>query len=158
MHKGFMLPILSLIAFWLILSGQKSMFLFVFGLSAAALSYVSYLFFLRSSFDFSVVFSFRFLRYVLWLIAQIFLSSFSLLKLVYSSHIPHLNCSRQFVTEEELFENDVINVIFGLSVTLTPGTVTVMMDNQRICFHCFSKEFTSGISEMKKRISDSLLR
>ncbi|ACT69474.1 conserved hypothetical protein [Neorickettsia risticii str. Illinois] len=134
------------------------MFLFALGLGAAALSYFSYLFLLRSSLDFSVVFSFRFLKYLQWLLVQILLSSFSLLKLVYSRRIPNLNCNRQLLVEEELFKDDVINVIFGLSVTLTPGTVTVMMDKQRICFHCFSEDFSSGISEMKRRISNSLLR
>ncbi|ABD46008.1 Na+/H+ antiporter subunit E [Neorickettsia sennetsu] len=158
MRKGYILPIFSLIAFWLIISGQKSMFLFVLGLGATALSYFSYLFFLRSSLDFSVVFSFRFLKYVLWLVIQILLSSFSLLKLVYSRRIPNLNCNRQLIVEGELFKNDVINVILGLSVTLTPGTVTVMMDNQRICFHSFSEDFSPGIFEVKHHISNSLLR
>lgn len=151
-------PILLLFILWFLLSGERSLFLLLSGFCAASLSYAAYVLCLRPLCNFSIIFSFRFLRYLAWLVVQIVISSFSLLRLIYSREIPTSNSDEQLVLREDLFSSDVLNTLFGLSVTLTPGTVTVLMDDNRICFHYFNVNFRSGIAEMKNYISDSLLR
>lgn len=153
MHRGhFLIPTLLLFVFWILLSGRNSIFFVSLGLSSAVLSYAIY-FRYFSHFDFSAIFSLHFLKYLSWLVLQIILSSASLLRLVYSRKLPILNDNETFVSFSDLFADDVSNTLFACSVTLTPGTVTVSISENRIYFHCFDNSFKAGIPDIKNHIS-----
>lgn len=84
------------------------------------------------------------LYYILWLIKEIIKSGLSVTKLVWMRDLK-LNPVVIWISTKQT--TDAKRVIFANSITLTPGTITVCIENQRLMVH--SLEY-SGIKSLKE--------
>ena len=140
---------LSLVAFWVVLSGQHSIpflshshspfpYLLIVGVLCSALTTwvaVRMRIVDAEGFPFERIFSA--LRYLPWLYWQIVLSSVDVAKRVWS---PSLRISPSMVTVPCDTKTTVGMVTYANSITLTPGTVSVFVQKGKILVHSISKE------------------
>lgn len=92
-----------------------------------------------------------FLVYAPWLAKEIVLSNIHVTKIILS---PKLPTQRNMVTVTANAESQLGKVILANSITLTPGTVSVALDDDQILIHALSFEGAAeDISgEMDKRV------
>ena len=52
--------------------------------------------------------------------------------------------------------SDVGKVIFANSITLTPGTISVSLENNQVCVHAlnFKESSIKGLEEMDRRVKN----
>lgn len=75
--------------------------------------------------------------YWLWLLKEIVISSIDVAKVILS---PSLPISPTVVKLKAQTKTDVGQVIFGNSITLSPGTVTLDMHKGEVLVHCLTSE------------------
>lgn len=75
--------------------------------------------------------------YIWILIKEIFKSNFHVAKIVLS---PKLNISPTIVTITTNLKSDFDKTILANSITLTPGTLTLDMNEDKLIIHCLEKE------------------
>jgi multicomponent Na+:H+ antiporter subunit E len=83
-------------------------------------------------------------RYWLWLLREIIVSSLDVAKLILKPSMPISPCVVVLTAENK---TDVGQVIFGNSITLSPGTVTLDLYDGQVLIHCLSSE---SAEELKK--------
>ena len=76
-------------------------------------------------------------RFSLWLLVEIVKSSLEVVRLVLN---PRLPISPTVVYLDAEPEGPVGQAILGNAITLTPGTVTLDVFDNRLCVHCITKE------------------
>lgn len=78
-----------------------------------------------------------YLKYLLWLLGEIAVSSFSVTKIIWSK-----NCQVNDVIKpiNISLEKNISKVFLANSITLTPGTITVFLDKDKIVVHSLTKE------------------
>lgn len=84
----------------------------------------------------------KWLSYTIILIKEIIVSNFNVAKIVLS---PRIVISPQIVTINTKIKSDFLKTIFANSITLTPGTLTISMDRDKITVHCLKDEFANGL-------------
>lgn len=139
--------------FWLLLSGFIEPLLLSFG----ALSVVVVLFILKrmdkvENEPRQISTSLRLIRYMPWLIGQIFSSGFHVTKLIWGSPdkvspaIAKINAKDVPVSNRVLYAN---------SITLTPGTLSVDLEEGEVTVHALQKSSIEELEEghMEKRIT-----
>ena len=84
-----------------------------------------------------------FICYVTILIKEILVSNFSVAKIVLS---PQVIISPQIAIIKTKMKSDFHKMIFANSISLTPGTLTIAMDKDKITIHCLKDEFAKGIT------------
>ncbi len=140
--EGIALQFGALFAFWLILSGHYNLKYILFGVVSAALVT------LLSNDLFSAIFHheemeeessspavlkfLRFLAYMPWLLYQIIKANIQVASIVLNPRMPIDPAILQFSTT---MKRKVAQVILATSITLTPGTVTISLDNGRYTIH-----------------------
>ena len=75
--------------------------------------------------------------YWLWLLKEIIVSSLEVAKLILKPSMP-ISPTVVVLTAEN--QTDVGQVIFGNSITLSPGTVTLDLHEGQILIHCLTSE------------------
>lgn len=84
------------------------------------------------------------------LLKEIIVSNINVAKIVLS---PRIVISPQIVKVKTKIKSDFNRAIFANTITLTPGTLTVLMDGDEIFVHClkgeFSKDLTNSAFEKK---------
>ena len=45
------------------------------------------------------------------------------------------------------FQTGLAKVLLANSITLTPGTITVSVEDDRFCVHCLDKELAEGMED-----------
>ena len=83
------------------------------------------------------------ISYTILLIKEILVSNFNVAKIVLS---PKIVISPQVVTIKTKIKSNFHKTIFANSITLTPGTLTISMEGDKIAVHCLKGEFVSGIT------------
>lgn len=83
-------------------------------------------------------------RFSLWLLVEIVKSSLEVVRLVLD---PKLPISPTVVEIEAEPDDDVGQVILANSITLTPGTVTLDVFDNRLLVHCVTREGARAIEE-----------
>ncbi len=78
-----------------------------------------------------------FTRYAPWLIKEIVVSNIEVMKIVLA---PKLNLQRNMIEVSANPKTELGRVILANSITLTPGTVSVSVDDDRILVHALSFE------------------
>ena len=123
---SFILSFLILFAIWLLLSGKFDLFHLTLGFIACALisSYTGDLLFPSSKMEGLLSLWFRFIKYIPWLIYQVFIANIHVLYLVFHPRMMELIDPR-IVRFESKLKSDLARVTFANSITLTPGTITV---------------------------------
>ncbi|MBW9147647.1 Na+/H+ antiporter subunit E [Clostridium sp. CM028] len=84
----------------------------------------------------------KWLSYTIILIKEIIVSNTSVAKIVLS---PRIVISPQIVTINTKIKSGFLKTIFANSITLTPGTLTISMDRDKITVHCLKNEFVNGL-------------
>ncbi len=138
---------IMLFGLWLILNGRITLEICLFGL---ALSGLIYLFMCRFM-DFSVKKDMRLMRnvgyavaYFFVLLKEIFVSNFKVMMIVLFKRIP----ITPTLTEVRVdLRSRITRTILANSITLTPGTITVKVEEDVFTVHCLSGEMIEGIED-----------
>lgn len=146
--KGTIFQFWVLFALWLLLSGHYDLFHISIGaFSALVVTLIhirinKYLYYQKSiAKEHSLRIS-RLLLYIPWLIWQIFLASLHVTYLVLHPKCPVNPSLVRFKTK---LPNIASRVILGNSITLTPGTLTVSIDDDEFLVHALTEASHSGI-------------
>lgn len=101
---------------------------------------------------FALHLSFRLLSFWLWLLREIVSSSIEVARVVLA---PKLDLSTQVVEIDVADLEPVDQAILGNSITLTPGTLTLEVANDRLLVHALTAEGAEAVAngEMKQRVA-----
>ena len=132
-------------AVWMILNGKVTAEICIFGvLISAALFY-----FMCRYMEYSLkkeLLLFRliplFIHYFGVLVKEIVKANVCVLKIILS---PELQPEPAFVYFDTDFKTGLARVLLANSITLTPGTITVSVEDDRFCVHCLDKELAGGM-------------
>ncbi len=96
----------------------------------------------------------RFLRYIPWLLYQIFLSNLHILYLTFHPKMMDL-IDPQIIRFQSRLKKDLSLVTFANSITLTPGTITVYVSiDGDFSVHAIDKKSREGLpGEMEERVA-----
>jgi multicomponent Na+:H+ antiporter subunit E len=89
--------------------------------------------------------------YFIWLLKEIIMSSIAVVKI---SCRKNLSINPVFDNMGSMIKNNVGDVIYANSITLTPGTVTLSVDNKTFYVHALDKQFMNDLAqgEMESRV------
>ncbi len=82
------------------------------------------------------------LRYLALLIAEIFAANLSVLKLIYTQKY---EVEPVLVTFDTALRSHVARAVLADSITLTPGTITALCEEQTLTVHCLDKSMLPGL-------------
>lgn len=134
-----------LFAVWLILNGKITVEICIFGVCISA----TLLFFMCRFMDYSIkseMFLFLlipwFARYAWVLVKEIVKANVEVLKIILS---PELQPEPAIVYFDTELKTGAAKVLLANSITLTPGTITVSVEENRFCVHCLDRELAEGL-------------
>ena len=144
---------ISLTCFWLLMSGHYTPL--SLSLGGVSVLFVLYLtrrmdLFDKDTFQFSM--KWKYLSYWIWLGKEIFNSNIAVAKVVLS---PRLDISPRMIEFKSSQKTELGLVIFTNSITLTPGTVSVDIEDDKIIVHALNAELARGVlnGEMDSRVT-----
>ncbi len=133
--------------FWIILNGHLTAEILIIG---ALLSCAVSLFFYRFL-GWSPAKDARFLRnlplfllYILNLVREVIISTCQVAFLVWS---PHRKPDPVMVEFHSGLNGKIVNTLLANSITMTPGTFTVIHEDDRFVVHCLRPEFAEGLED-----------
>ena len=95
------------------------------------------------------------LTYWAWLLKGIVVSSFQVSRIILS---PKLQIQPQFITVKSLARSDLGQVIFGNSITLTPGTMTSSIsESGDVTVHALTQDGADGVLQGPMNLKVALL-
>lgn len=148
---------LILFAIWLVFSGHFDALHLALGLACSGLVAVfsSELLFPETLSSRTAVTAWRVVRYLPWLLYQIVLANL---------HIVYLVCRPgqlrpQIVRFKTGLTSDLAKVVFGNSITLTPGTITMDIHDGEFTVHAVSDQAARSLrnGEMERRVGHAFL-
>lgn len=94
----------------------------------------------------------RIIGYFIFLVKEIFLSSWQTMKLIWS---PEKEIEPRVTSFRTRLRTDAGKVVLANSITMTPGTITVDVQDDLFLIHCLDESFDMGAEgfEMEERIS-----
>lgn len=132
---------------WIVLNGQFTMEIFLFGVVIAAAMYA----FICKFLDYSVEKDIRILRklpyillYILVLIWEIIKSNMSAIRLALSYRYEIDPVIVKFRTD---LKSNTAKAVLANSITLTPGTITVALEGDEFTVHALDVDLVKGIDE-----------
>lgn len=146
--------LLLLFAFWLLLNGSWTTEIAITGAVLSALIYG----FVWKYLDYGprvewqlALRGFRAAGYFLWLIGEIIRSAMATIRLIWS---PTLMPEPRLTGFRSRLQTESGRVILADSITLTPGTITVSIQDQDLLVHCLDESMAEGLedSEMERRL------
>jgi multicomponent Na+:H+ antiporter subunit E len=151
---SFLVTFIILVGFWIFMSGLFDLWHFGLGIVACALvAYMSSdLLFAAAPSRAKLREVGRFVKYFPWLLYQICLANIYVVKLVLDPHMsrrirPHV------VKFRTRLKGDLSIVTFANSITLTPGTITVMIQGDCFYVHAIDREVAESLpGDMEKRV------
>ncbi len=156
--RHFSLAFVLLFLFWLLLSGHYDLFHVVIGIFCCLLvSYTSseFLFVHVGAYDTRLIIP-RLLTYIPWHLYQIIVSNIYLAKLVFS---PLDRLNPRILPYQTKLTNGLALVTFANSITLTPGTITIDLDEHTFHVHAIDNKVAEDLltGEMEDRIEKVFL-
>ena len=136
-----------LLAFWIILNGRFTVEIFVLGLIFSAAVYAFVCKFMGLTLRKEVIFwkhTGWVLQYLAVLLKEIMLANLTVLKIVLS---PKENVHPVLVSFESPLKNEVLQVVLANSITLTPGTITVRLHENKYEVHCLDQSMAQGLND-----------
>ncbi len=134
-------------AIWVILNGRITLEIVLFGLAIATLMFI----FICKFMDYSIkkeiwLFKnfFLLLWYVIVLVAEVIKANFAVVKMIFSVKY---QVEPALVSFKSPLKTGFANFLLANSITLTPGTITVSMENGDFVVHCLDKELAAGIDD-----------
>ncbi|MBR5520618.1 MAG: Na+/H+ antiporter subunit E [Oscillospiraceae bacterium] len=132
---------------WIALNGRITLEICIFGVAISAFVYRVMCKFLDYSPKNDIIFIRRFplvVEYIFVLFVEIIKSSIIALKIVYSKKI---DIQPQVVFFDVPLKSEFMRTILANSITLTPGTITVDLDEDHFCVHALDYTMTEGIED-----------
>ena len=136
---------LLLFLLWVIFNGQLTLEIALFGIVIAGLIYA----FMCKFMDYSIyrdlyVFKrfFKIVRYLFVLVWEILKANTAVIRMVLSVH---KEPQPEIVTFTVGLKTNVGRALLANSITLTPGTITVALEEDRFIVHCLAKSRAEGI-------------
>lgn len=144
---------LAMYALWLLLSGHYTPLLLGFGVASCVLIVI-----IAGRLDVidheavPLQLSFGWFFYIAWLGKEITKSSWEVARIVIDPKLP-ISPTMLWVPASQ--KTEVGKVIYANSITLTPGTVTVEIEHDKILVHAITKSAADGLAsgDMDRRIS-----
>ena len=140
--------------FWLLLNGRWTGEIAVVGLVLSALLYL----FVWKFMDYSPRREWALFRriprivgYLCYLVAEIFRSGIRTIRFIWS---PREIVQPRLVSFRTRLRTDAGKVVLANSITMTPGTITIGVREDRVLVHCLDEDFSEGLegSDMEARI------
>ncbi len=145
---------LIMFGFWIMLSGKFDLFHLTLGvLSSALVSFLSADLLMFKEGKNRLVTGVRFLMYLPWLLYQIVLST---LHVTFLALHPRMKdqIDPTIVTFKTKLKTNIAKVALANSITLTPGTITVRIEDQVFYVHAISRKAAAGLpGEMEDRLA-----
>ncbi|MBZ0134835.1 MAG: Na+/H+ antiporter subunit E [Planctomycetes bacterium] len=149
-----------LLGFWVLLSGQvdlrdtHQLYLSICGVVSCALGtwLAARIGFLYDEGNVGRV-AIRQITYLPWLAWQVVVSNFDVARRVWSFN-PRKRIEPHLVRIPYEIESDLALAIYANSITLTPGTVTVLVDTEKkeVLVYALSKVSAAGLKDMHDRV------
>ncbi len=143
---------LFLAAVWLLLSGHFEPLILSFG--AASVALVVFLAHRMDVVDHEghpVHLSWKLPLYWAWLVWQIVLSNLSVARKILS---PDMRIDPRLISVDAGQKDDLDRVVYANSITLTPGTVSLRLDEGKILVHALDEGFAEDLERgtMRRRV------
>ena len=138
---------LLLFFFWIILNGRITVEITVLGLLFAAAVYFFAAKFMGLTWEREKSFWKHFLwgiHYLLILLREIAVANLAVLKIVLS---PKKKIHPVIVSFDAPLKKHVLQVILADSITLTPGTITVRLYEEKFEVHCLDESMAEGLDD-----------
>ena len=138
---------LLLVAFWIILNGRWTMEIFVLGLLFAGLVYGFAWKFMGLTSQKEKSFwkhSWWAVKYLAILLKEIAVANVTVLKIVLS---PGKKVHPVIVSFDAPLKSHLLQVILADSITLTPGTITVRLYEEKFEVHCLDESMAKGLND-----------
>jgi multicomponent Na+:H+ antiporter subunit E len=147
---------LIMLGFWVVLSGKFDPFHLTLGvISSALVSFLSAdVFMYAPDSRNKLKIGGRFLLYIPWLLYQIVLSTLHVAHLALHPKVKE-QIDPTIVTFKTTLKSNIAKVALANSITLTPGTITVRIEDQVFHVHAISRKAAAGLpGEMEQRLAD----
>ncbi len=138
---------LLLVAFWIILNGRFTAEILILGLIFAAAVYAFAHKFLGLTWQREKSFWKHFcwgIQYLAILLKEIAVANVTVLKIVLS---PKKKVHPVIVSFDAPLKNHLLQVILADSITLTPGTITVRLYEEKFEVHCLDESMAEGLND-----------
>ena len=138
---------LLLFFFWIILNGRLTVEIVMLGLIFAALVYAFVWKFMGLTWEREKSFWKHFLwgiQYIAILLKEIAVANLVVLKIVLS---PKKKVHPVIVSFDAPLKNHILQAILADSITLTPGTITVRLYEEKFEVHCMDESMAEGIND-----------
>ena len=150
---NFVLTVLIMFVFWIFLSGEFSFILLLSGvISSLLVSYMSNdLLIGNGDMKLGFIRTIRFIRFLPWLLWQIVLANIDLA--IRTLH-PKMPINPMLINFKNNLKTDLGMVILANSITLTPGTVTIDVNENEFLVHVISEKAAQSLisGEMQARV------
>ena len=145
---------LIMFGFWILLSGKFDLFHLTLGIiSSVLVSFLSADLFMYEHGKKGLATGVRFLLYLPWLLYQILLST---LHVTFLALHPKMKdqIDPTIVTFKTKLKTNIGKVALANSITLTPGTITIRIEDQVFYVHAISRKAAAGLpGEMEERLA-----
>jgi len=152
--ERFLALFILLFSFWLLLSTFLDWFHLFFGLlSTALVTLFTYdMVFVNEDRGNNIQKLFRFALYLPWILYQIILANVDVAKRVLDPKMP---IDPGMITFKSVLKTDLSRTTLANSITLTPGTVTIDIDDDTFLIHAIAKEPADDLLEgtMEKKVA-----
>ena len=145
---------LILFAFWVLLNGSWTAEIAITGVFLCTLIYL----FIWKFMGYSPRVEWQLLKrsgraiaYFIWLIGQIIASAVATIRLIWS---PQLQTEPVLTGFSSRLKTESGRVMLADSITLTPGTITVSIQENKLLVHCLDSSMAEGLegSEMEQKL------
>lgn len=86
----------------------------------------------------------RILAFVVRLVVEIVKANMSVMRLIYS---PRYEAEPRLVSFRTRLKEPALRVMLANAITLTPGTITALLEDDRLTVHCLDKDFAEGLDD-----------
>lgn len=131
---------------WVIFNGQLTAEIAAFGVVIAGVMYLFICKFLCYSPKYELFFLKKFpllIQYVFTLVIEIIKANLAVFRLIYTAEYELEPAIVHFQTD---LRSTFARVLLANSITLTPGTITVSLQDDHYMVHCLDKELAEGIA------------
>jgi len=152
--QNFVATFVMLMGFWALLSGKFDVFHLSLGVICSLIvAYLSHdLLFANVRVGDGRVIAQRFLRYIPWLLYEIVTANFYVAYLALSPKMP---IDPQIIRFKTKLESDISWVTLANSITLTPGTITIDIQDREFMVHALDKKVAGDLDtgEMEDQVA-----
>lgn len=143
-----------MMGFWILLSGKFDPFHLTLGvISSALVSFLSADLLMFENGKNRLATGMRFLLYLPWLLYQIVLSTLHVTFLALHPKMKE-QIDPTIVTFKTKLKSNIAKVALANSITLTPGTITIRIEDQIFYVHAISRKAAAGLpGEMEERLA-----